>query len=234
MQRKGFYQLTLAAVLAGCIGAPTVFAGDETKEITERLNTAATVLNEVMSAPDKGIPEELLSKAQCVAVVPGLKKGAFIIGGEYGRGFMSCRKAGGWSGPASIRMEGGSVGFQIGASETDVVLLVMNDQGQSRLLSTQFTIGAEGEVAAGPVGRHTTAQTDAALTAEILSWSRSRGVFAGISLKGATLRQDLKSNGKIYGREISNKEIVDTMMPAPAAAANFSKSLAMYSPHEKH
>src|SRR5436309_2205746 len=152
MRQTTYNRVILAAAFVGCL-APVTFAADsakDQKEMEERLDTAATVLKEVMSAPDKGIPDELLSKAHCVAVVPGLKKGAFIVGGEYGRGFMSCRTTTGWSGPASIRVEGGSVGFQIGGSETDVVLLVMNDRGADRLLSTEFTLGAEGQVAAGP------------------------------------------------------------------------------------
>jgi lipid-binding SYLF domain-containing protein len=150
----------------------------------DRLNEAATVFSEVMEAPDQGIPQDLLEKAHCIVIVPGLKKGAFIVGAKYGKGFVSCRGEKArrdWSAPGAVRVEGGSVGFQIGGSETDVILLVMNKRGADRLLSSQFTLGGEGEVAAGPVGRNATAQTDAKFTAEILSWSRTRGVFAGIN-----------------------------------------------------
>src|SRR5579871_6766473 len=155
----------------------------------KRLIAAADSFKEVMDVPDKAIPQDLLNKAQCAVIVPGLKKGAFIIGAKYGKGFVSCRNKGaGWSAPAAIRVEGGSFGFQIGGAETDVFMLVMNDKGMQRLLSTKFTLGGEASVAAGPVGRDTQAQTDAAMTAEILTWSRQRGLFAGLALNGATLR----------------------------------------------
>ena len=176
-----------------------------------RLNEAATVFTEIMGTADKGIPDELLNNAYCIVIVPSLKKGAFIVGAKYGKGFISCRKASGargWSAPGSVRVEGGSVGFQIGGEETDVVLLVMNERGADRLLSSKFTVGADGDVAAGPVGRSASAATDAKMTAEILSWSRSRGVFAGISLQGATLREDLKDNQTLYGKQLTNREIV--------------------------
>jgi lipid-binding SYLF domain-containing protein len=201
----------------------------------DRLNEAATVLTEVMDAPDKGIPQDLLESAHCIVIVPSLKKGAFIVGAKYGKGFVSCRDKGNhkWSAPAAVRVEGGSVGFQIGGSESDVILLVMNDRGADRLLSSQFTLGGEGEVAAGPVGRSATAQTDAKLTAEILSWSRSRGVFAGISLQGATLREDEDANQALYGKKLTNREIVEKKVPPPPAAAHLLSMLNRYSPREK-
>lgn len=197
----------------------------------ERLNRAAEVFQEVMAAPDKGIPQDLLDKAQCIIVVPGLKKAAFVIGGKYGRGFFSCRaKSGqGWTGPAAVRVEGGSVGFQIGGSETDVIMLVMNQGGVNRLLSSKFTLGGDASVAAGPVGRTATAETDAYMTAQILTWSRSRGVFAGISLSGATLRQDLDSNQALYGKKLTNKDIIEGDVPPPAAASGFMSTLNKYS-----
>ncbi len=172
-------------------------------------------------AGDSGIPQGLLGKARCVVVVPGVKKAAIGFGGQYGRGYMSCRSdAGGWSAPAGIRVEGGSVGFQIGGSETDVILAVLNERGVDRLLSSRFTVGADASVAAGPVGRSAAAQTDATMMAEILAWSRARGVFAGISLQGSTLRDDDGENRELYGREITNREIVTgTLTPPPAAAA---------------
>lgn len=217
----------------GLLAASALLAKDTGAD--RRLEEASAVLNEIMAAPDKGIPHDLLEKAHCVVIVPGLKKGAFIVGAKYGRGFLSCRaKSGhGWSAPGAIRVEGGSVGFQIGGSESDVVMLVMNDRGADRLLSSQFTLGGEGEVAAGPVGRDTTAQTDLKMTAEILSWSRSRGVFAGLSLQGATLRQDNDGNTELYGKAISNREIVDQHVAPPAAAKPLMTSLSRYSYKEK-
>src|SRR5215472_17422282 len=179
-------------------------------EPAKRLEEAAAIVSEIMATPDKGIPQDLLDKAHCVVIVPGLKQGAFIVGGKYGKGYLSCRKRSevGWSAPGRVRIEGGSVGWQIGGSETDLVMLVMNERGADRLLSSKFTLGGEGQVAAGPVGRSATAQTDAYMRAEILSWSRSRGVFAGISLTGATLRQDLDDNATLYGMRLKNREIV--------------------------
>jgi lipid-binding SYLF domain-containing protein len=160
-----------------------------------------------------------------------MKKGAFIVGAKYGRGFVTCRKEGGvgWSAPGGVRVEGGSVGFQIGGSETDVVMLVMNERGASRLLSSKFTLGGDASVAAGPVGRSVTAQTDATMRAEILSWSRSRGVFAGISLQGATLRQDEDANTGLYGKKITNREIVTANTTPPADAAPLLAALNKYS-----
>ncbi len=195
---------------------------------TKRLNDAASVLSEVMSAPDKGIPTDLLARAQCIIVVPGMKQGAFGFGAKYGKGFFSCRKGPGWSAPASVRVEGGSAGFQIGLIETDVVLLVMNRKGANRLLTDQFTLGGQGEVAAGPVGRSSAAQTDISLRAGMLSWSRSRGLFAGISLQGATLRQDVSDNQEIYGRPLKNKEIINGPVEWPATASEFHSVLNRY------
>ena len=220
--------LTLTAFL---IGNATFAASN--KDVDKRLEESATVLKEVMDAPDKGIPEDLLEKAHCVVIVPGMKKAAFIVGGKYGKGFVSCRVASGWSAPGSVRIEGGSVGFQIGGSETDVVLLVMNARGADKLLSSKFTLGGEGEVAAGPVGRTASAETDAKMTAEILSWSRSRGVFAGISLQGATLREDLDDNEVLYASRMQNADIVKKQIAFPAAASNLQSVLKKYSPKEK-
>jgi lipid-binding SYLF domain-containing protein len=187
----------------------------------ERLSDSAKVFNEIMATPDKGIPQDLLDKAHCVVLVPGLKQAALGIGGKFGRGFVSCRKdgaRGGWSGPAAVRVEGGSVGFQIGASSTDVVMLVMNDRGMRRLLEDKFTLGAEATVAAGPVGRNTSANTDAQMSAEILSWSRSKGLFAGVALTGATLRPDNDVDAELYGTKLTNKEILTNFPPTPEAA----------------
>ena len=197
----------------------------------ERLGRSAEVFQEVMAAPDKGIPQELLDKSACIVVVPGVKKAAFVVGAKYGRGFFSCRaqSGAGWGAPGAVRVEGGSFGFQIGASETDVIMLVMNQRGADRLLSSKFTLGADASVAAGPVGRSATAETDAYLTAEILTYSRSRGLFAGLSLSGATLRQDLDTNAALYGKTLQNKEIVQTGIAPPAAAKDFLGVLNKYS-----
>ena len=196
-----------------------------------RLKLAAEVLTEVMSIKEKAIPQELLDKAQCAVIVPGLKKGAFIVGGKFGRGYLICRQDDkvGWKSPAAIRIEGGSVGFQIGGAEMDVMLLVMNKRGAERLLNSKFTMGGEASVAAGPVGRDSSAQTDGMMTAEILSYSRQRGVFAGISLQGASLREELDRNKAMYGKRLTNKEVLTTNPAAPTAAAELLQELNRYS-----
>jgi len=194
----------------------------------KRLNSAAGVLGEIMSSPDKGIPMDLMRHAQCIVIIPGVKQGAFGVGAKYGKGFFSCRKGLDWSAPGSVRIEGGSVGFQIGANETDVILLVLNRRGADRLLSTQFTVGGQVEAAAGPVGRSSTAQTDASMRAEMLSWSRSRGLFAGVSLQGATLRQDVSDNADIYGRRLSNKEVINGPTPWPKEGSELHAVLNKY------
>jgi lipid-binding SYLF domain-containing protein len=205
-------------------------AGKEKAEPLQRLDEAVAVFQDIMATPDRSIPQDLLDNAHCIVIVPGLKKGAFIIGGKYGKGFISCRRqGGGWSAPGTVRVEGGSLGFQIGGSESDVVMLVMNERGAAKLLSSKFTLGGEGEVAAGPVGREASAQTDAKMHAEILSWSRARGVFAGISLQGATLRQDLDDNAVMYGKKLTNKEIVETGVATPKAAQPLISLLSKYS-----
>jgi len=200
-------------------------------EHVKRLDDAAIVISEIMSTKDREIPQDLLNKAHCIVIVPGLKKGAFIFGAKYGRGFVSCRKEGGvgWSAPGGVRVEGGSVGFQIGGSETDVVMLVMNAGGAKKLLSSKFTVGGDASAAAGPVGRTTTAETDATMRAELLTWSRSRGLFAGVSLQGATLREDEKANQDLYGKPIKNAEIVLKGTAAPGAANKLLDYLNKYS-----
>jgi lipid-binding SYLF domain-containing protein len=224
---------TLIAVLAisGSMSV-TALAADRETRVDERLDASADTLSDMMMASDKGIPQDLMDKAKCVVVVPGMKKAGFIFGAKYGRGFAVCRQqtASGWSAPASMRVEGGSVGFQIGASETDIVLLVMNDGGMKHLLSDKFTIGGDASAAVGPVGREATAQTDAKLNAEILSYSRSRGLFAGISLEGATLRPDEDSNKELYGRSATNREILTGDFKTPDSAAKFERALHRESP----
>jgi lipid-binding SYLF domain-containing protein len=218
----------MAALACG----PILAAG---KEPVKRLDESTAVFSEIMAAPDKGIPHDLLEKARCVVIVPGLKKGAFVVGGEYGKGFLFCRKNGdgAWSAPGAVRVEGGSVGFQIGGSETDAILLVMNQRGADKLLSSEFTVGAEGTVAAGPVGRTSNAQTDALMSAEILSWSRARGVFAGVALKGATLRQDLDDNAALYGKKLDNREVVTSDIAPPEAATKLLGMLNHYRVHRE-
>jgi lipid-binding SYLF domain-containing protein len=194
----------------------------------ERIVDAANVLTEMAASFDSGIPKDLITKAECIVIVPGVKKGAIGFGGQYGRGYMSCRQNGGWSAPSGMRIEGGSVGFQIGGSSTDVILLVMNSRGVDKLLSSKFTVGADAAVAAGPLGRQASASTDATMRAEMLAWSRSRGVFAGVSLQGSTLRTDTDENKDLYGRELSAREVVRGTIKAPAAASPLMSVLAKY------
>jgi lipid-binding SYLF domain-containing protein len=217
--------LTLAFTLAAVSGAAA-------RLDDERLKNAAAVLSEMAGSFDAGIPKGLMDKAECIVVIPGVKKAALGVGGQYGRGYMLCRidDRRAWSAPAGIRIEGGSVGLQIGGSDTDVILLVMPGRGKERLLSSRFTVGADASVAAGPVGRSAQAQTDATMMAEILAWSRSRGVFAGISLQGSTLREDSGENKELYGREIPNREIVTGSVAAPAAAADLMRAVGGRSP----
>jgi lipid-binding SYLF domain-containing protein len=219
--------------LATALALTSLLAADD--EPAQRLNDAAAVLSDIMATPDRGIPEDLLANAHCIVVVPDLKTGAFVFGAKYGKGYLSCRRPGGagWSAPATVRIEGGSVGFQIGASSTDLVMLVMTERGADKLLSSAFTLGAEGSVAAGPVGRTATAQTDAHLHADILSWSRSQGLFAGVALEGATLRQDLDDNATLYGKKLENRDIVRNGVPAPEAAARLIALLNGYSAKER-
>lgn len=221
----------LPAAIAVSMTAPIVFA--EPKETTEkRMREAGAVLMELTSAPDKGIPHELLEKAQCVGVVPGLKRAGFLVGAEYGKGIVTCRTTGreGWSAPETIRIEGGSIGPQIGAGETDVVFVVMNQRGMDRLMADKFTVGADAAAMAGPIGRTGTAQTDAALHAEILSYSRSRGVFAGVTLNGATLRPDKDDNHAMYGADAGQHEILTGKFPVPASAAPLLDVLRTFPP----
>ena len=221
--------ISFVLAIAGTFG--TLAYADSEAKVEDRLDASADTLTDMMKAADKGIPQDLLDKAKCVVVVPGMKKAGFIVGAKYGRGFASCRRNGGtWSAPAAMRVEGGSVGFQIGGSETDVILLVMNDSGMKHLLSDKFTIGGDATAAAGPIGRQATAQTDAMLNAEMLSYSRSRGLFAGISLEGATLRPDDDANKELYSHKISNREILTGDVSTPAIAQKFEEHLNRESP----
>jgi len=220
-------------ILAAALTIASLSAKDN--EGVKRLNEATAVFSEVMAAPDRGIPQELLENAHCIVIVPSVKTAAFLVGAKYGKGYLSCRNKGGagWSAPGTVRIEGGSVGFQIGGSTTDLIMLVMNERGAAKLLASKFTLGAEGSVAAGPVGRTATAQTDAQMHAEILSWSRSQGLFAGLALEGATLRQDLDDNAGLYGRKLENREIVTSAVHVPRAAARLIALLNKYSARER-
>jgi lipid-binding SYLF domain-containing protein len=215
--------ILIAAMSAGALSAA--------ESASNRLKSADEVLGEIMSAPDKGIPQDLLGKSQCIVIVPGLKKGAFIVGGKYGRGFILCRNGSGngWSAPAGVIVEGGSFGFQIGGQETDAVMLVLSKRGAEKLMSSKFTLGGDASVAAGPVGRTSSADTDLKMQAEILTYSRARGVFAGVALNGATLRPDKDSNRELYGGELSNQQIVMGKTTPPPAASVLRSNLSRYS-----
>jgi lipid-binding SYLF domain-containing protein len=217
--------------LALALASAPLLASDEKSRTDERLDDAASLFSEVMGTPDRAIPQGLLNKAECVVLVPGLKKAALVVGAKYGRGYAVCRAAGGegWGPPAAIRIEGGSFGAQIGVSSTDVVLLVMNERGMQKLSKDKFTIGAEATAAAGPVGRDAAAQTDALMTAEILSWSRSRGLFGGVSLDGATLRGDTGENQAMYGQRWTSRQILNSGAKTPAGAAKLIGELNKYS-----
>ena len=218
--------LAVVPVLAGDVAAPA----EHTKRITE----SASVLSEIMNAGDKGIPKDLLEDAHCVGIVPNLKRAGFIIGGKYGKGVLTCRNKNGrgWTAPSTIRVEGGSIGFQIGGGETDVIFMVMNEKGKEKLMRDKFTLGADASAMGGPVGRSVEAKTDALMHAEILSYSRARGVFAGASLEGATLRPDDGDNAKIYGHKITQAEILTGKIKPPASANTLLAELNRYAPKE--
>jgi lipid-binding SYLF domain-containing protein len=196
-----------------------------------RVQKAAQVFQEIMTTPDKGIPRDLLEKAKCVAIIPGEEKAAFIFGGNYGKGLATCRTENGWSAPMFVAVGGGSVGFQIGGSFTDVVLLFMNDHALQSLLSDKFKIGADVTVAAGPVGRQASANTDLKLTAEILSYSRSKGVFAGASVDGAVLQADHSGDKAMYGSDVTHQEILHGKVAVPESARRLLENLAKYPAH---
>jgi lipid-binding SYLF domain-containing protein len=209
-------QNKLRLIVSMSLFAALLHAQEETPD--KRLLRSAETIREVATSRDSGIPLKLLEKAQCVVIVPGMKKAAFLVGGEYGRGFAACRIPGSWSAPAPVRMTGGSLGMQLGADSTDIILLVMNPRGLERLLSDKFALGVDVNVAAGPVGRDANADTDALLHAEILAWSRSRGAFAGVALSGTVVERDRAEAVKLYGRPWSNREIIRGGVEIPEAA----------------
>jgi lipid-binding SYLF domain-containing protein len=208
---------------------PTLLLADTRTDTLDRISDAATVFHEIMSAPDRGIPQEILEHAQCVGIIPGVKKAGFIVGAKYGKGILTCRTDHGWSAPDTVIIEGGSFGFQIGAGETDVVLVVQNRSGENHLMQDKFTLGASAGVMGGPVGRTAQAETDAELHAEILSYSRSRGAFAGIDLEGSTLRPDKEDNRALYGRDVTQREILEGQVPPPPGTERLYAELSRYS-----
>jgi SH3 domain-containing YSC84-like protein 1 len=202
------------------LAAAQIAAASDRADDVARTQKAAQVLKEVMDAPDKGIPHDLLETAKCIAIIPGDKKFAFIFGGSYGRGVATCRTGHGWSAPMFIAIDGGSVGYQIGGSSTDIILLFMNDRALQSLLSDKFKLGADASVAAGPVGRDAAASTDLKLNAEILSYSRTKGVFAGVSLDGAVVQVDKSGDQALYGDNVDTHGILDGEVRIPASARN--------------
>jgi len=217
--------LLLSAVVSLCALS---FASDTETKAADRAQAAADVLNEIQAAPDKGIPQEVLGSAECVAVVPSMLKGGFMVGGKYGRGLASCRTPKGWSAPAFFVIEGGSFGFQIGGQAVDLVMLIMNKNGMKHLLSSEFALGADASVAAGPVGRHAEGNTDWKLRAEVLTYSRARGLFAGVSLNGAVIKQDKDSTREFYGHMVSFPASLQGEVDPPPAANEFLTSLAKW------
>jgi lipid-binding SYLF domain-containing protein len=219
---------TVSMLLMSVIGLVGTYAwaGSAREDSVARLDSAVEVLHAIMATPDKGIPEEVLSNAKCILVVPNLIKGGFIFGGKHGRGVATCRTAEGWSAPAFVSIGGGSAGFQIGLEGVDLVMLVMNDQGFQHLLSSKFELTGEGSVAAGPIGRHASAGTDWKMNTEVLTYSRSNGVFAGLTLEGAVVQQDNDSTRAIYGKHMMFRNILSGKATTPRSADAFLKAVS--------
>jgi lipid-binding SYLF domain-containing protein len=218
--------LLLCAVV--CLAATSFAAEDDNNKATERIKAAANVLDEIQGTADKGIPEEVLGSAECVAVVPSMLKGGFVFGARYGRGVASCRTPKGWSAPAFFSITGGSFGLQIGGQAVDLVMLIMNQQGMDHLLASKFKLGADASVAAGPVGRHAAADTDWKMRAQVLSYSRARGVFAGLELSGAVVKQDTSSTYEFYDKMVPFKTALSGETTAPQGAYPFLNTLAKW------
>src|SRR6202051_4447695 len=218
----------LSALLIGFMGmfGTYAWAGSARQDSVERLQSSVDVLHAIMGAPDKGIPDEVLNGAKCMGVVPHLIKGGFIVGGKHGRGIASCRTAEGWSAPAFVTVGGGSWGLQIGVEDVDLVMLVMNDQGMQHLLSSKFELTGEGSVAAGPVGRHASAGTDWKMNTEMLTYSRSKGIFAGLTLEGAVVEQDNDSTHAIYGRHMMFRNILSGRASTPRSGDAFVRAVS--------
>jgi len=223
------YAATLAFLSLAQLSALSLLYGVEPPNgAQKRVAASAEVLSEILHAKDRGIPEDLLRKAECVGIVPSLKRAGFIVGAKYGKGVVVCRTDRGWSAPATIRIEGGSFGFQIGAGETDLVFIVMNHHGVEDLMKDKFTLGGDASAMAGPVGRSSEAQTDALMRAEILSYSRAHGIFAGVSLEGSTLRPDNDDNRELLGRDVTQREILSGRVARPAVARPLYGELNRY------
>src|SRR6476659_2473343 len=219
---------TISLLLMSCVVMMGTYAwaGSNSEDSVERLQSSVEVLHSIMSTPDKSIPEEVLSNAKCILVVPNLIKGGFLLGGKHGRGVATCRTADGWSAPAFVSVGGGSAGLQIGVEGVDLVMLVMNDQGFQHLLSSKFELTGEGSVAAGPVGRHASAGTDWKMNTQMLTYSRSRGVFAGLTLEGAVIEQDNDSTRAIYGKSMTFRNVLSGNVATPKSAEPFMKAVA--------
>jgi lipid-binding SYLF domain-containing protein len=223
-------KIRLLGFAVTCIMLFTVTALADKKEEAERARNAAQAFKEIMDAPDSAIPQDLLDRAYCVAVFPSVKKGGFMVGGQFGRGLVSCRKTAGWSAPAYFTIGGGSFGLQIGAQAVDLVLLIMNEDGVNGLLKSKFEIGAGAAATAGPVGRNVSASTDATLNAQVLSYSRSKGVFAGLELKGSVIKEDEDANKEVYGRAVSARDLLETgKVKATSEVRIYSATLAKFS-----
>ena len=221
---KKIMSMLLMSVM-GMVGT-YAFAGSDREDTVERMQKSVEVLQSIMSAPDKGIPEDVLNGAKCIVVVPNLIKGGFIFGGKHGRGVASCRTATGWSAPAFVSVGGGSWGLQIGVEGVDLVMLMMNDRGLQHLLSSKFELTGEGSVAAGPVGRQTSAGTDVLLRTEVLTYARSKGIFAGLTLEGAVVEQDNDSTRAVYGHNMRFRSILSGKVATPASGSAFLKAVS--------
>jgi SH3 domain-containing YSC84-like protein 1 len=219
---------TMTLLLMSIMGTFGTYAlaGSAREDSVARLQSSVDVINAIMATPDKGIPEEVLNDAKCILVVPNMIKGGFVFGGKHGRGVASCRTAEGWSAPAFVSVGGGSAGLQIGIEGVDLVMLVMNDKGLQQLLSSKFELTGEGSVAAGPVGRHASAGTDWKMTTEVLTYSRSKGVFAGLTLEGAVVEQDNDSTRAIYGKQMEFRNILSGKVATPKSAEPFMKAVS--------
>ena len=221
---------SILTFLAGSLilSIPLIVSASDREDDVSRIDRATEVFHEIMSAPDKGIPREVLESAKCIAIIPGEKKFAFIFGGNYGRGVATCHTEHGWSAPMFVAVDGGSVGYQIGGSSTDLVMIFMNDHALRSLLSDKFKLGGDATVAAGPVGRQAAADTDLKLSAEILSYSRSKGIFAGVSLDGAVVQTDKSGDHAMYGEDVTHREILSGKITAPESARPLLREIGQY------
>jgi SH3 domain-containing YSC84-like protein 1 len=221
--------LRIALCVAVLLGFVNLAWSENREDEVKRVNASADVLNDIMGAPDKGIPQDLLESAYCLGVVPSLKKGGFVFGAEYGKGFATCRTATGWSAPAPFKVVGGSWGLQIGGEAVDLVMLIMNKDGMEKLLSSKFKLGADASVAAGPVGRHAEGETDWKMRAEVLTYSRARGVFAGLTVNGAVIEQDKEATYDFYGHQTSFRDILQGRVAAPSGSESFLAAVRKFS-----